>query len=57
LHVTGPSGVGVVLESTTNLHSWTPLTTNALIGGTFDWPVSIDRSGAGRFYRVVLPIR
>jgi hypothetical protein len=57
LHATGPGGAGVVLESTTNFHYWTALTTNALIGGAFDWPVSIDRSGAGRFYRVVLPIR
>jgi hypothetical protein len=55
LHVTGPSGTPVVIESTTNFLNWIPLSTNIISGGAFDWPAPIDRSTPARFYRVAPP--
>lgn len=53
--VTGPAGSTVVILSSSDLRTWTPVTTNILAGGVlaFSDPQS-SRSGS-RFYRAMLP--
>jgi hypothetical protein len=54
LHIQGPDGSEAVIEASTDLNSWTPISTNALVNGTF---VGTDSESANfnlRFYRVRL---
>jgi hypothetical protein len=52
LHIQGPDGSVAVIEASTDLGTWSPISTNALVNGTF---VSTDSESANfnlRFYRV-----
>ncbi|MSU56859.1 MAG: hypothetical protein EXS35_01510 [Pedosphaera sp.] len=55
LTVTGSAPQGFVLQSSTNLLNWSPLTTNTLSGGKFDYTNSGLTNIARRFYRAVSP--
>jgi hypothetical protein len=51
IRVTGLGGNSYVLQTSTNLVNWLPLTTNALSAGSFDFS-DATASGSRQFYRV-----
>jgi hypothetical protein len=55
LTVTGTAPQGFVLQSSTNLADWTPLLTNSLAGGRFDYTNLNLTHLPRRFYRAVSP--
>jgi chitinase len=55
LRVTGPNGVRVVIESTTNFTTWTPVHSAVISGGGFDWIAPMDTAAPARFFRAVPP--
>jgi hypothetical protein len=55
LSVTGPTGAPVVIEATTDFTTWTPVATNVISGGAFQWTTPIDPAAPGRYFRVVAP--
>lgn len=54
-HVTGNAPQGIVIQSSTNLLSWTPLTTNSLVGGQFWYTNSGAVNFPHKFFRAVTP--
>jgi hypothetical protein len=52
--VTGPSGSNVVIQASTDLHTWTPLQTNLLGSGPLHFSDTNTAANAQRFYRVQL---
>lgn len=53
--VTGPAGQTVILESSDDLQTWTPLATNILSAKRWDYTNSPPSSSPSRFYRGVIP--
>lgn len=53
--VTGSAPSGFVIQTSTNLLYWTPLTTNALSGGSFAFTNSNLNNSGRRFYRTISP--
>lgn len=53
--VTGSAPAGFVIQSSTNLMNWTPLATNTLTGGKFDFTNSNLTNLTRRFYRTISP--
>jgi hypothetical protein len=51
LTVTGAAPRGLVIQASTNLVNWVPLSTNNLVGGRFDYTNSGQTSIPYRFYR------
>jgi hypothetical protein len=49
--LTGPPGLSFVVEVSTNLHYWLPLTTNAFAAGLFQFVDPDSGTDAMRFYR------
>ena len=54
LTVTGNAPQGFVIQASTNLVNWTPLSTNNLSGGRFDYTNS-SQTNTARFYRAYSP--
>jgi len=54
LRVDGTPDAKFAIETTTNLLTWTPLRTNVLAGGSFDFIDNISPAAAKRFYRARL---
>lgn len=57
LHIVGPDQASFVLEGSTNLVDWVPLTTHQLSDAGFEWLEPVDPSGTRRYFRVVAPAR
>ena len=55
LTVTGTAPAGFVIQASTNFVTWTPLTTNSLSGGKFDYTNSSLTNFSFRFYRTISP--
>jgi hypothetical protein len=53
LRLFGDSNLPCVIETSTDLNSWSPISTNAAERGFFDIPVARDASETARFYRAV----
>jgi hypothetical protein len=54
LSLAGPAGVECRLETSSDLKTWSPLTTNVLTDAPFMFPQRIDALPAVRFYRATL---
>jgi hypothetical protein len=52
--VTGPSGANVVIQASTDLHTWIPLQTNLLGSGLLYFSDAQSRANVRRFYRAQL---
>jgi hypothetical protein len=55
LTATGAAPRGLVIEASTNLVNWVPISTNNLVGGRFDYTNSGQTSIPYRFYRAFSP--
>lgn len=55
LHIVGPHEVPFVLEASTNLLDWVPVTTNQLSEGGFEWIHPADSASDRFYFRVVSP--
>ncbi len=55
LTVTGSAPQGFVIQGSTNLVNWTPLVTNSLTGGKFDYTNVSLTNLTRRFYRTLSP--
>ncbi|SPE52955.1 hypothetical protein SBV1_1620023 [Verrucomicrobia bacterium] len=53
-NVTGPSGSNVVIQASTDLHTWLPLQTNLLGSGPLYFSDSQSTTNVQRFYRAQL---
>ena len=53
--ITGNAPQGVVVQSSTNLLNWAPVTTNSLVGGQFWYTNSAATNSSRRFYRATTP--
>ena len=53
LNATGPDGAWVRLEATTDLFNWTPICTNQVFNGSFDFVDPAAQGSQLRFYRTV----
>lgn len=53
--VTGSAPQGFVIQASTNLLNWTPISTNNLSGGKFDFTNSSPANFNRRYYRTVSP--
>lgn len=51
--VTGSAPQGFVIQASTNLSDWTPLSTNSLTGGRFDFTNGSPGNMQSRFYRAL----
>ncbi len=54
LRVLGPTGGDYVIESSTDLQTWTPLTTNSFFNATVDYTDTTAPTFSHRFYRALL---
>jgi hypothetical protein len=46
------TNIAVIVDASTNLQNWTPVTTNALVNGTNSFSDSAYTNFSKRFYRV-----
>jgi IgA Peptidase M64 len=53
--VTGSAPQGFVIQASTNLSDWAPLSTNSLTGGRFDFTNGSPGNMQNRFYRALSP--
>ena len=53
--VIGPSGSNVVIQASTDLHTWIPLQTNLLVNGLFYFSDPQSTTNVQRFYRAAYP--
>jgi len=53
--IAGTAPQGVVVQSSTNLTNWTPVTTNSLVGGQLWYTNSAAGSTPQKFYRATTP--
>lgn len=54
LSLTGPEGASAVISASTNLHTWTPLITNPLTGGSMNFTDTQSTNYPRRFYRATI---
>jgi len=54
LRLSGPAGSNVVVQATSDLIHWTPISTNTISGGNTSFTDTTARSRPGRYYRAYI---
>jgi len=55
LRITGPDNAPVLIETTTDFKTWTPVHSAVLSGGSLDWVAPINPAEPARYFRVAPP--
>lgn len=54
LQFSGPTGSNLVIQATSDMVHWSPISTNVIVGGSVTYTDTVAKTMSGRFYRAML---